>query len=241
MGLPKPYWTSEDGRQVIYHGDCLDVLAGLEAESVALVLTDPPYNVSEEGKAIRHAGTGALAQQRDYGEWDRSEWQPGPFLAASVPLVRLGGSIVAFTSDRLMSSYRDVTGLKSRGTIVWEKTNPPPTPRPSYVSACEWIVWLQREGAKATWNGSGFTPNILRYPICGGDERTSHPTQKPLELIKELITRHSNEGDLILDPFMGSGTTLRAAADLGRRAIGIEINEDYCKTAVERLRQGVLL
>lgn len=225
---------------VVYLGDCLEVLPTLEAASVALVLTDPPYNVSEEGADIRHAGTGALAQKRDFGAWDY-EWHPAPMLAAVAPLLPRGGSLLAFTSDRLLSAYRECEAFNPRGTIVWEKTNPPPTPRPSYVSATEWIAWLQKPGSKATWNASGFTVNVLRYPICGGNERTEHPTQKPIDLIKELITRHSNPGDLILDPFMGSGTTLRAAKDLGRRAIGIEINEDYCRIAVERLRQGVLL
>ena len=234
----QPYYD-RDGI-TIYHGDCLDVLPTLEAGIVALVLTDPPYNVSEEGSDIRHLG-GDVAQRRDFGEWDRSEWHPAPFLALSAPLIRVGGSVLSFTSDRLLSSYRERSEFQARGTVVWEKTNPPPTPRPSYVSATEWVVWLQKPGARAVWNSGGFTTNLLRYPICGGSERTEHPTQKPIELMKELITRHSNEGDLILDPFMGSGTTLRAAKDLGRRAIGIELNERYCKIAVKRLMQEVLL
>ena len=233
---PKPYF--DDGTVTIYLGDCLEVLPQLGP--VDHVITDPPYNVSEEGSDIRHAGTGLLAQRRDFGEWDRSGWQPGPFMVSAFPLMRAGGSLLAFTSDRLLSAYREFEGTHPRGTLVWEKTNPPPTPRPSYVSATEWIVWLQKPGAKATWNGSGFTLNILRYPICGGRERGEHPTQKPLALFKELIDRHTDPGETILDPFMGSGTTLRAAKDLGRKAIGIEIEERYCEIAAKRMSQSVL-
>jgi site-specific DNA-methyltransferase (adenine-specific) len=223
----------------IYHGDCLDILPTLGP--VDHVITDPPYNVSEEGAAILHAGTGEVSQRRDFGEWDRSEWHPSPFLVGTEALLRQGGSLLAFTSDRLLSAYRDAAGLIPRGTIVWEKTNPPPTPRPAYVSATEWIVWLQKPGSKATWNGSGFTVNLLRHPICGGGERSDHPTQKPIALLRELIQRHTDPGETILDPFAGSGTTGRAALDLGRKAILIEREEKWCEVAAKRMSQAVLL
>lgn len=230
---PMRHYYEEDGI-TIYHGDATQILPLLDA--VDHVITDPPYNVSEEGADIRHAGTGDLAQRRDFGEWDRSEWNPLPMLLECRRLMRKGGSLLAFTSDRLLSAYREVEGMTPRGTIVWEKTNPPPTPRPSYVSATEWIVWLQKPGARAVWNGSGFTVNILRWPLCGGNERSLHPTQKPSGLIEELMARHTNSGDMILDPFMGSGTTLVAAKKLGRRAIGIELEEKWCAVAKKRIK-----
>jgi len=235
MSLPTPYWTSEDGRLVIYHGDCLDVLPELVGGGVDLILTDPPYNV----RSVDIALAGRSAMVRDFGEWDE-DWSPVPHLIEWERVLRDGGSALAFTSDRLLSAYREGP-LKPRGTVVWQKDNPPPHPRPAYVQATEWIVWLQKEGAAATWNGTGYTINVERDAAPSGSERTAHPTQKPIDLSRRLIQRHSNPGDLILDPFMGSGTSLRAAADLGRRAIGIEINEDYCRIAIERLRQGVLL
>ena len=82
--------------------------------------------------------------------------------------------------------------------------------------------------------------NIFRFPICQGNERTEHPTQKPVKLVVELLKRHSFDSDIILDPFMGSGTTLVAGKMLGRKAIGIEINDRYCKISTERLKQEVL-
>jgi len=222
----------------VYLGDCRDVLPTLDA--VDHVITDPPYNVSEEDSDIRHVGTGELAQRRDFGEWDRDEWHPGELLAEAHRLMRKGGSLLAFTSDRLLSAYRTNPGFAPRGTIVWEKTNPPPTPRPAYVSATEWIVWLQKPGSRAVWNGSGFTINLLRYPICGGAERAGHPTQKPEALIRELIERHTDPGDVILDPFGGSLTTAVACKQLGRRCITVELDEGYVQAGIKRLEATTL-
>jgi DNA modification methylase len=232
-----PYY--EDEWVTLYLGDCMEILPHLASGSVDLVLTDPPYNVSEAGADIVHAGTQAVAWVRDFGEWDRSDWHPGALLAQASRLLRPGGALLSFCSDRLLSAYRTAQ-LAPRGTIVWEKTNPPPTPRPGYVSATEWIVWLQQPGGPATWNAGGAVPNIVRYPIAGGSDRTAHPTQKPLALVSELMQRHSQPGDLVLDPFVGSGTTLRAAKNLGRRAIGIEANPEYCAWGAARLAQAAL-
>lgn len=226
----KPYYE-RDGI-VIYHGDCRDVLPTLGP--VDHVITDPPYNVRADDIDLE----GRSAMRRDFGEWDQ-EWHPSESLCQWHRLMRLGGSVLAFTSDRLISEYR-TSMFKPRGTIVWEKDNPAPSPRPGYVQATEWIVWLQKEGAKAVWNANGYTTNVLNYPVCAGNERGDHPTPKPLALLKELVARHTDPGETILDPFMGSGTTLRAAKDLGRKAIGIEISERWCEVAARRLEQAVL-
>lgn len=227
----KPYYS--EGGIEIYHGDCEDVFGHLGR--VNHVVTDPPYNVRAEDIALE----GRSAMKRDFGAWDEG-WQPRLFLDRVGLMVHAGGSLLAFTSDRLLSTFREAPGWKPRGTLVWVKTNPAPHPRPSYVQATELIVWLQREGGAAVWNGTGYTPNVLTYGACSGLERTKHPTQKPEALIVELIARHTNPGDKILDPFMGSGTTLVAAKRLGRRAIGIEINEQYAEVAAKRLAQGAL-
>jgi len=233
VSLPEPYFQTEDGRITIYHGEALNVLADLDP--IDLVLTDPPYNTRSEDIALE----GRAPMLRDFGEWDE-EWSPSPHLVAWERALRPGGSVLAFSSDRLISAYRNGP-LKPRGTIVWVKENPPPHPRPAYVQATEWIVWLQKEGAAACWNANGYTLNIERDAAPSGNERTAHPTQKPIDLTRRLMQRHSNPDDLVLDPFMGSGTILRAAYDLGRRAIGIEIEERYCEIAAKRLAQGVLM
>lgn len=225
-----PYY--EHAGITIYHGDCLDVLPTLG--QVDHVITDPPYNLRADNIVCKD-GT----RRRDFGEWDEG-WHPKPFLTTAARIVRKGGSLLCFTSDRLISEFRSADGWKPRGTLVWVKTNPPPHPRPAYVQATEFAVWLQRDGAAAVWNGTGYTLNTLLYPACVGNERSTHPTQKPEMLLAELITRHTNPFETIADPFMGSGTTLVAAKRLGRKAIGIEREERYCEIAAKRLAQEAL-
>lgn len=235
----------------IYRGDCLEVLAELVAGGVDLILTDPPYNVSRSGKVgrierrgVRPDGTSSHREiRRDFGEWDH-EWDPAPFLGEARRLLRPGGSLVAFTSEFLFAPYL-CSGLDHRSLLYWRKSNPAPNFRSQVVRAVEMAVW-QTQGGAWTFNAGGYRPNVWEGPIVSGysvvnnGEARVHPTQKPLWLMREWIQLFSNPGDLIVDPFMGSGTTLRAAADLGRRAIGIELDEGYCAAAIERLRQGVL-
>lgn len=253
----EPYYD-RDGI-TIYHGDCLEVLPQLA--QVDHVITDPPYNVSARGVGGRANTTvGRVPRKdgthreivRDFGEWDH-EWDPRPFLAEARRLVAPGGTLIAFTSEFLVQSYVRA-GLEHRSMLYWRKTNPAPNFRKQIVRAVEQAVW-QTQGGDWTFNGSGYRPNIWDGPILNGysvvnnDEARVHPTQKPLWLMREWIELFTDPGDLILDPFMGSGTTLRAAKDLGRRAIGIEMSNEigadgvdrrYCDIAVERLRQGVL-
>jgi len=251
----KPYY--DHAGITIYHGDCREVLPTLGP--VDLVLTDPPYNVSVRsgrenttiGRVRRRRITGERPDgsesyreiRRSFGEWDY-DFDPSVFLAEVGRLLRGGGSFIAFTSEFLISDYLK-SGLDHRCLIYWRKTNPAPNFRGLYQRAVEMAIW-QTKGGKWTFNDGGATPNWIELPIVAGwrcqntEECREHPTQKPLALMGELIRRHSNECDTLLDPFMGSGTTLCAAKDLGRRAIGIEIKEKYCEIAAKRLAQEVL-
>jgi site-specific DNA-methyltransferase (adenine-specific) len=103
----------------------------------------------------------------------------------------------------------------------------------------EVVLVAQKSGAACRWYGGNDVPNLIHIPgIKPGSE--DHPTPKPIELPKWFLRLHTQPGDLVLDPFMGSGTTLRAAKDLGRRAIGIEIEEKYCEMAMRMLAQEIL-
>jgi len=122
-----------------------------------------------------------------------------------------------------------------------EKTNPIPNIRhKNYRSAHENIIWFSRWNEKKCDFTLNFInqqemKNIFGFPICGGNERENHPTQKPLLLIQKLIQIHSNKGDIVLDPFIGSGTTAVAAKMLKRNFIGIEISKKYCEIARHRI------
>ena len=219
-----PYYD-QDG-VTIYHADCREILPTLP--KVDLLLTDPPYNASfnadgtkKRGVVCKHKGYAAINQ-----EWDNET-------VMDVVLAWHGQSL-AFCSFHLLGRY--LHEKPPHQILHWVKTNPFPALGDYYSFSVEYILWWRDGGA---FNRGGYT-DVFSFPICGGDERTGHPTQKPQALMEILIAKHTNPGDTILDPFMGSGTTLRAAKNLGRKAIGVEIDERYCEIAVRRLAQSVL-
>lgn len=232
----------------IYHGDCVGVLPalGLVAD---LIQTDPPYNVSKRsvggranttvGRVPRRDGT-TREIVRDFGVWDH-DWKPEPFLRLVWPTLRPGAALVAFTSEFLLQSYLETTALEHRALLFWRKTNPAPNFRRQIVRAVEMAVW-QTKGRGWTFNAGGYRPNVWDFPAVSGHtcqntkEKRWHRTQKPEKLMRAWMELFSNTGDMVVDPFMGSGTTLVAARDTGRRAVGIEIDERYCEVAANRLR-----
>jgi len=215
--LPKPYY--QDDYVTLYHADCRKVLPLLEP--VDLVLTDPPYGISWNTNSKRFSGGNKNSKSkrgvgRDWGTsivGDDKEFDPTPFL--SYPHVILFG----------FNNY--LSKLPRGSVLVWIKRND--AAFNSFLSDAE-IAWQK--------GGSG----VYCYrdlSLAAEANFRLHPTQKPLPLMKWCIKRSKATG-IILDPFMGSGTTLRAAKDLGRKAIGIEIEEKYCEVAANRLRQEVL-
>ncbi len=231
----KPFYQSDD--VTIYHGRAEAALPGPEPGSIDLVLTDPPYAVSKPGEDI--VVTGHAPYRRDFGEWDR-EFSPAFLLEQSARLLRPGGSFVAFCSDDLVANYHS-TPLKHRKLGVWAKTNPPCRVRPGYQHGGELWVYQTKPGAAPTWNGGACQSNIITTANARSTEGPLlHPNQKPLALISGFIARHSNPGDLVLDPYMGSGTTAVACRNLGRRFVGVEQSEQFCAVAVERLAQRTL-
>lgn len=229
-----PYFEDDDS--VIYHGACEDVLPHLEKESVAVVLTDPPYGIEYISNhrswitahiAVPIAGDDAL---------------PVEILEDIVPLMRDTAAIYWFCTEDGITPFNQVAlalGLTKRRTLVWDKKNwASGDLEGDWASQCEFIPWA----AKGRHLLRGGRPsNLLSYAREVAATRVVyHPSQKPLDLLEKIIQTSSDPGDVVLDPFMGSGSTLRAAKDLGRKAIGIEKDEHYCEIAVKRLAQGVL-
>ena len=174
--------------------------------------------------------------------------------------MKKGGSIYIFFTKELISLFHlhpylsnnpeeertegDFAGMiKTKNIISWIKSNPLPAfNRTNYRSAVEFIYFGQKEGEKATFNfgQQKEMKNWFEHPLVQGKQRTKHPTQKPLKLVQKFIEVSSNKGDIVLDPFLGSGTTAVAAKMLGRNYIGIEKNPEYIKMAEDRLRQELL-
>jgi len=216
-------WYYSDDYAAIAHGDCREILPLLP--KVDLVLTDPPYGI-DAGDQRRQLSRGKLALAADYGpnDWDKSPVNWGLLWE----LLTLGEWSICFGGN-----YYPMP--PSACWLVWDKDNT------GDFADCE-MAWTSLPGAvrlkKYRWNG------MLQEP---GQERNvrQHPTQKPVQVMKwclDVAMKKTSPDSImtILDPFMGSGTTLRAAKDLQRRCIGIEIEEEYCEIAARRLAQEVL-
>ncbi len=209
-----PYY--QDNHVTIYHADCRDVLPHLDL--VDLVLTDPPYGIGITGQT-GGAGKGKGAtRKRDYGE---VSWDTSPIPWELLCLCIGAGAHACFWGG----NHYPV--LPSTSWLVWDKDN-------SGNFGDAELAWSNYGGAvrikKHLWNGMCRKNLESRY----------HPTQKPVDVMVWCIELCPDNPQTILDPFMGSGTTLRAAKDLGRKAIGIEIEEKYCEIAARRMSQEVL-
>lgn len=205
---------------------------------VDLVLTDPPYCVSRTHQlGFSNMGRSGM----NYGEWDynfdQTEW-----IDLVSPLIKEGGSIIIF-NDWKNSSFLvenlEKNGFQIKDLLRWEKTNPMPRNVNSrYVADYEFAIWAVKGKKKWTFNKpdnvSYLRPKFVSGVVLGGKKRI-HPTQKSLDLFKNLIIIHSNENDLIFDPFSDSGTTAVACKETGRNFIECEIEEKYFIKAVERL------
>ena len=238
----------ESGGITIYHGDCREILPTLEA--VDHVITDPPYardiylrmrspdsSGGNRGYKIR-GGDGLTAMKA--GAIGNIE---GMYATVSCEIARLAKRWgIVFSDVESIHHWRseiETAGMRYVRTGVWVKGDAMPQmtgDRPGVgFEAC---TIMHAPGAMR-WNGGGM-PAVWKHNISRGDARPEHPCPKPIALMTELVSLFTDPGDLILDPFMGSGTTLRAAKDLGRKAIGIEIEERYCEIAAKRLSQEVM-
>ena len=135
------------------------------------------------------------------------------------------------------------SNLDVKDVLVWRKTNPMPRNiERRYVQDMEFAVWGVKKGAKWIFNKDENKPymrSLFETSTVSGNERTAHPTQKSLQLMREIIKIHTNENDIVLDPFAGSGTTGAACLSLNRKFIGIELNKEYFMLSAERLANSV--
>lgn len=221
----KPYYE-HDGI-TIYHGDCESVLGCIDM--VDCVITDPPY-----GERTNVGARNCLGNE-------------SPITYAAMNVEKVCNLIPRWISicKRWVIVWYDIESIGKMADSApneyiragfWRKPDATPQftgDRPAMAG--EACAIFHRIGKKR-WNGGGHAAYWEAYTER---ERLGHPTPKPLTLLTKLVTQFSDEGETILDPFMGSGTTLRAAKDLGRKAIGIEIEERYCEIAAKRLSQEV--
>ena len=169
--------------------------------------------------------------QTDYGSWD-SEFTLealDKFVAEYYKKLRKGGTLIIFFDLWKITQLKEIlekNKFKQIRYIEWIKTNPQPlNSKTNYLTNCREIALTAVKGGKPTFN-SQYDNGIYEHPLQGGKKRC-HPTQKSLKLIEELINKHSNEGDVVLDTFLGSGTTAIACKNMNRAFKGCEIDEKY--------------
>ena len=205
------------------------------------IITDPPYNISQDNNfhTMKNHRRGV-----DFGEWDRGSFDLYSWIPQYSKLLKANGSMVIFCSYRFISHIievleSDMTNMIVKDVLVWQKTNPMPRNiNRRYVQDMEFAIWSVKKNSKWVFNKPDNQPYLracFKYPLVSGKEKTKHPTQKSLKLMEEIISIHTNENDVILDPFMGSGSTGVACLNTNRNFIGIELEKEYFEIAIERL------
>jgi hypothetical protein len=221
MTEPIPYYE-RDGI-TIYHGDCREVLPLIAPGSVDLVLTDPPYGIGWSRGV--HTARNSKSHDGILNDHDTSTRDAALALVADVPAIVFGSFYAPYPAN-----VRQVLIWQKPGDagVVGSTTGFRRDAEPVFLVG----PWPQRH---VRWSSvlASFAGSISAVAT-----ETGHPHTKPLAMIRDLLER--TQAETVLDPFMGSGTTLRAAKDLGRKAIGIEIEERYCEIAAKRLAQEVL-
>lgn len=221
----------------LHLGDCLEVMRSMPDKSVDAVITDPPYG-TQDGMAARSIKRGKEIVKFDSGEWDKT--LPLEWLVDGMRVLIDGKWVAVFTDNLSVKTIWDAinnNGGRSKNTFYWIKTNKAPTPRKNFKSNVESAI-VATKGAVQTWYGGGNSPNYIEMPFVSGKDAGLHPTQKPVKLMRHFIELFTKEGDTILDPFMGSGTTGVACVQTGRNFIGIEIDTDYFAIAERRIKEA---
>ena len=221
--------------------DYREFLQSLDRNSVDLALTDPPYAVSRKtGFSSFKNGEPRFAVSMDFGEWDQEQIDLDALARETYRVLRRGGTAIIWYDLWKISHLYDAlagAGFKMLRLVVWNKTNPVPlNSRCTYLSNSREMAVVAVKGGSPTFN-SAYDSGDYAYPIPRHGGKRIHPTQKPLDLFRELIRKHSNPGDLIIDPFLGSGTTAVAAIQEDRQFAGCDIDETYTQAAKTRMRQ----
>ena len=242
----------------ILDGDCIERMNALPAESIDLIFADPPYNLQLKGDLHRPDNSKVDAVDDHWDQFDSfkaydkftREW-----LAAARRLLKPNGAIWVIGSYH--NVFRMGAELQNQGfwilnDVVWRKSNPMPNFRGKrFTNAHETMIWASKEeGGKYTFNYEALKAlnegiqmrSDWVIPICNGGERLkdengdkAHPTQKPEALLHRVMVGSTNVGDVVLDPFFGTGTTGAVAKKLGREFIGLEQDETYAKVAKTRI------
>lgn len=243
-----------------HQGDCTEIMSKIKEKSISLILTDPPYNASKGGVNLPDNKTGG-AYYKVNEDWDKFDKYSDymdftrKWIKEADRILSDKGTIMVCCSlhniGEVMMALKELN-YKPLNIITWRKPNAMPSiTKRMLTHSTEFIVWFAK-GKPWTFNYDKMKKynygkqlrDVWDFPSCQGPERikgengrAAHPTQKPLKLFKRLIEMASKEGDIIVDPFIGSGTTAIIAEELGRKWIGIDNDPKYIQIANARLEK----
>ena len=233
---------------MLINDDCFNHLKKIENKSIDLILVDPPYLISKKSnfknysdKANSDIITKYGSHSIDFGEWDKEEIDWDLLFKEYYRVLKDGGTLIFFFDvwkSTMIKEIAEKYKFKQPRIGQWQKTNPVPiNSKINYLSNGTEYFFTFIKGKKPTFN-SQYDHGVYKHPLCHGKERLEQPTQKPLNLITDLVRKHSNEGDLVLDTFAGTGTTGEACRNLNRRFILVERDENYFLLIKNRLGEN---
>ena len=230
----------EEIENKIFCSDYLEFIKMIPDKCIDNFICDPPYGTNDDrGKTIKR---GNNHTSFNVIKWDKQV--PLDYFQELYRVMKEDTWGVIFTDNMFISHLWEKieeNGLKCRNTFYWIKNNKAPTPRANFKSNVETAIIFTKGLTNKKWKGGGNQNNYIIMSFVCGREKVNHPTQKPINLMKHFIKLFTNEGDIVLDIFLGSGASAIAAKHLGRRYIGCDINKEYCIGAENRLKQEVLL
>jgi site-specific DNA-methyltransferase (adenine-specific) len=248
-------WNSHDKSSFFIQGDCFEIMSSIPENSIDCIWTDPPYFLSNDGVTC----VGGKMVKVNKGEWDKSrgleldhEFNKGWIdhchrILKPAGTIWISGTLHVYLSVGMALLQ---SGFRILNDIIWEKPNPPPNLGiRCFTHSTEMILWATKAHRKSkdkyTFHyqhmkqeaGGKQMKNVWKMKAPSKTEKQfgKHPTQKPIELIARCLRASTNSGDLVFDPFSGSGSTGVAAQLIGRKFLGSEINKEFTKLAIKRL------
>ena len=226
---------------IVKKGDAAKLIKEIPDHSIDLILIDPPYNLSNYSTGnINFSWRKTI--NNDLAEWDKQKFIVEDWAEEFLRILSPTGNIFAFCSYNLVGDWHKTFDplFDTFQYVVWHKTNPVPKWRKAgFLNSCELIVCMWNKGHVWNFGKQAEMHNFIETPICMGKERLktpNHPTQKPLKVLNKIINWGSNEGDTVLDCFMGVGSTGESALINKRKFIGFELEKDYFEAAEKRIR-----
>jgi site-specific DNA-methyltransferase (adenine-specific) len=232
---------------MLINGDCFHHIRNIDSDTIDLILIDPPYLISRDSNFRKSSDKTSDSLKKkydisiDFGDWDKDKLDWDILFSEYYRILKPSGTLIIFYDSWKSNELKFLSEkykFKQPRIGMWIKKNPVPiNSKINYLSNAVEYFYTFVKKSKPIFNSS-YDNGIYSYPICHGKERYQHPTQKPLQLISELIKKHSNEGDMVLDTFAGTFTVGHACDELNRRWICIEKDETYFNIGLRRINEN---